>query len=243
MSEFSPRHVVFVRHGESEGDVRRKNGMQATRHPKDEEQTKLGHEQSVAAGQWIVKYVLEHYGITFDTYLTSPLIRTQQSAQSLGISDKWQAEPRLAERNRGDIQGLTKQQHQQRYPDSYLQMLEHPFHWVPPGGESILRVSDRLGELVNEFDKTSNYLLMTHRDIMWAAHVPIDGVGLGEIVQVDTNVIGNGHIFHYTNVNPYNGSVVSDELLWKQSVDPLNTSLDIDTSTWQDLTTPKATIG
>lgn len=54
----TPRHLVLVRHGESEGDVRRKQKLPALKHPIHEEQTKVGHEQSRAAGSWITKHIL-----------------------------------------------------------------------------------------------------------------------------------------------------------------------------------------
>jgi hypothetical protein len=43
MELLQPRHLVLVRHGESEGDVRRKLGTHALIHPNDEKQTELDH--------------------------------------------------------------------------------------------------------------------------------------------------------------------------------------------------------
>ena len=39
MELLQPRHLILVRHGESEGDVRRKLGTSALIHPNDEKQT------------------------------------------------------------------------------------------------------------------------------------------------------------------------------------------------------------
>lgn len=247
MGEFRPRHVVIVRHGESEGDFRRSMRRQGVpfdskKHPRDEEQTKRGHEQSAAAGRWIAKYILDQYGITFDKCFRSPLLRTQQSANSLGLSDNWYDEPAIAERDRGDIQGMTNEQHQELYPDSYRQMREHPFHWVPPNGESLLRVSYKVGEFLDTLDKGSNYLFMTHRDVMWSTHIPIDGVSLAEIEQIDTDAIGNGHIFHCTNVNPYDGTIVTNELDWKHSINPLDASSTATFPGWLDLSLNKESL-
>lgn len=83
MELLRPRHLVLVRHGESEDDVRRKKDIPALKHPKDEIQTELGHAQSCAAGAWITKNILQRYGLAdFELYLTSPLIRAKQSARS-----------------------------------------------------------------------------------------------------------------------------------------------------------------
>lgn len=239
MELLRPRHLVLVRHGESEGDIRRKEGLHAIRHPKDEEQTETGHDHSQRAGLWIAKYILGVYGFKkFDKYLTSPLVRTRQSAQSLGLADNWTEEVRLTERNRGDIQGFTMQQHKDKYPDSYKTMHKYPFHWVPPGGESILAVSHRFGTLVDELTSLGNVLMMTHRDVIWAAHIPLDGLGLDDVEHLDTNAIENGQVIHYTNINPNSGSVEGTELAWKHAVQPTTGTQKMQRNEWINLARP-----
>ncbi len=241
MSEHKPKHLVLVRHGQSEGDARReawKRGEEYTtsKHPKDEGQTELGHKQSQQAGRWIAQFILKPYSLDkFDAHLTSPLPRTLQSANSLDPSAKWVREPALTERDRGAVQGMTKKQHQEQFPDSYEHMLEHPFHWTPPEGESLLRVADRLTTFLDSLlSSNDTALLMTHRDLMWSAHLPLDGLNLSQIEQVDTNAITNAHIFHYTNINPKDGSM-DDTLRWKRSIDPCNEANLAQNDVWIDL--------
>lgn len=236
MESLQPRHLVLVRHGESEGDVRRIEGTQALKHPKNEKQTEAGHKQSQAAGLWIAKYILEVYGFGhFDQYLTSPLVRTKQSAYSLGLAESWTEEPRLTERNRGDIQGLTKQQHKEKYPESYKAMHDHPIYWVPPSGESILAVSHRFGTVIDELANAGSVLIMTHRDVIWAAHVPLDGFALDDVERMDTGSIYNGQVVHYTNINPNSGAIEGTELTWKRSVDPSVATQVAQDSEWVSL--------
>jgi broad specificity phosphatase PhoE len=235
MELLQPRNLVLVRHGESEGDVRRKLGTHALVHPNDEVQTESGHKQSQLTGLWIAKYIMQVYGFKqFDAYLTSPLIRTKQSAESLVLSDDWVEDVRLTERNRGDIQGLTKQQHKEKYPDSYQAMHSHPFYWVPPSGESILAVSHRFGELVDDL-AVNNVLMMTHRDVLWAAHVPLDGLALDEIEGIDTDSIHNGQVVHYTNINPTSGLPESMEFTWKRSIDPSSDTSTDEVNNWAQI--------
>lgn len=235
-----PRHLVLVRHGESEGDARRaanKSLFNSNKQSFSEEQTRTGGEQSKAAGRWIAKFILQSYSIdNFEMYGTSPLIRTRQSAMSMGLTAVWNDEPRLTERDRGKIQGMTHQEHKTLYPKSYKEMQDYPFHWTPPGGESLLRVASRLAELTREISRDyDTAILMTHRDIMWAAHIPIDGISLEEVENIDTELIGNSHIFHYTNISPRDGSLDRD-LRWKRSVDPLIDSSELNgTFEWHDL--------
>lgn len=226
MPEFTPRHLVIVRHGESEGDVRRAfrregKAYESQKHPADERQTELGNEQSIAAGKWIASYVLENYGIrSFDTYVTSPMVRTKQSAVSLGLSQEWKEDPLLTERDRGKVQGLTRSEHRSLYPESYEQMNMYPFHWVPPDGESILKVAGRAARFIEQFKTRRNILVETHRDWMWAAHIPLDGMSIDEALAVDTDEIHNGQILHYTNVDPQDRRVYGDSFRWKRSVCP-----------------------
>lgn len=233
MTEFTPRHLVIVRHGESEGDVRRASNLQAKvyesqKHPVDEEQTELGNEQSMAAGKWITRYVLEAYDISsFDICATSPMIRTKQSALSLGLSQTWIEDPLLTERDRGKIQGLTRTEHQTLYPESYDQMNKYPFHWVPPEGESILRVVDRATSFIDQAKDYENVLVQTHRDWIWASYIPLDGLGIDEILAINTDDIHNGQTMHYTNVDPLSGNVQGDSFRWKRSVCPWASDIEV----------------
>lgn len=235
-----PRHLVLVRHGESEGDARRaakESLLKSNKQSSSEEQTKNGDEQSKVAGKWIAKFILQSYSIdNFEIYQTSPLIRTRQSAISMGLTAVWNDEPRLTERSRGRIQGMTHQEHKALFPKSYKEMQDFPFHWTPPGGESLLRVANRLTELTKEISRDyDTAILMTHRDIMWAAHIPLDGMSLEGVEKIDTDFIGNSHIFHYTNISPRDGSLDQD-LRWKRTVDPLIESSELNgTLDWVDL--------
>lgn len=229
MAEVFSRHLVIVRHGESEGDVRRAhrdNGIKyrSDKLPQDEEQTELGSEQSIAAGKWIAKYVLEAYGFrSFDVCATSPMIRTKQSAASLGLSRSWIEDSLLTERKRGKIQGLTRAGHESLYPGSYEQMNKYPFHWVPPGGESMLEVVDRTTRFTEQIKDNKSVLVETHRDWIWAVQIPLEGISLNEALAIDTDKIQNGQILHYTNVDPQDGTVAGQPFCWKRSVCPWDT--------------------
>lgn len=243
MAEYKAKHLVLVRHGESEGDVRRAmlnqpQSHKLTKHPRDEGQTKHGHEQSRIAGQWIARHVLGAYSIkSFDLQLTSPLIRTQESAYSLGLNGIWKDDDRLAERDRGKIQGMTKSQHRGEFPESYKKMTKHPFHWTPPGGESLLRVAARFGDLSDDFMKSQNTsaVFMTHRDLLWAAHIPLESMSLTEVEQIDSDFIYNGQVLHYTNVDPKTIQIDGTNLVWKRSVTPWSDTAHKQTAEWVKL--------
>jgi len=237
MKSFEARHLVIVRHGESEGDVRRAllrsgEAIPLDKHPRNEEQTKRGYEQSAIAGKWIIEHILKEYGLDgFDRYETSPLIRTYQSADSLGLNAKWHLNSKLIERNRGKIHGFTKKEHQENYPQSFEHMKKSTFSWIPPGGETISQVAQRAAKFIDETKEAPATIAMTHRDWMWAVYMPLDGVAPDEMDDINTDVIENGHIFHYTNVEPNSGLVLNEELCWKRAVTPWADGRTLEAST------------
>lgn len=221
------KHLVLVRHGESEGDVRReawRQGLpyQTDKTPENEVLTELGFTQSAKSGEWINKnLLLGGFAISaFELSFVSSVIRTEQSAIAMNLFNcLWQEDPRLNERNRGQITGIDKNQHQQLFPNSYKQMLDDPIGWVPPGGESILDVSYKLTSFYEDIKTASSVIIAGHRDSMWASMIPIEGLTKKELAKVDTNKIDNGQIWHYTSVNP-NTKQQAPKLMWKRSYNP-----------------------
>lgn len=238
-------HLVLVRHGESEGDVRRRTlrdgGDYATdKSPRSEEQTSLGHKQSVTAGKWITRYVLKEYSIAhFDLCAVSPLIRTRQSADSLGITGDWRQDQLLTERNRGRVQGLVPSEHKRLFPESYDKMKKHPFHWVPVDGESILKVADRAQRFLEKTRQEGHrsVLVAAHRDWIWAAHVPLERLSIDEAEAINTDLIRNAQIIHYTNVDPSSRQISDGAVIWKRSVCPWQEAglVEKDTNDWRKI--------
>lgn len=233
-------HLVIVRHGESEGDVRRAairagHPIELTKSPTEEDETVKGAEQSAAAGRWITKHVLRAYNMeSFDLYLRSPLKRTRQSSESLQLPNAhWQDEPLLAERDRGLIRGLAKEAHKQRFPESYKQMVCDPLHWTPPHGESIMDVVARIERLFVKIRPIRGVILETHRDLIWAAHAPIEGLSESQLAVVNTDAIENGQVIHCMSINPYT-SKHETSLLWKRSVSPWRDGI-AEPGQWVDL--------
>jgi len=214
------QHLVLVRHGEDEGDVRRaawKRGelISTTKVRELEEVTARGVEQSHRAGLWIQEYIIAAYGlVAFDGCYVSSALRSEQSATALDLAVAvWQEDHSLDERNRGRIRGLRPEQHRGLYPQSFEQMKNDPLHWLPPGGESLVPdVTNRVRQFMENIEGARTVLAETHRDWIWAA-----GIVLG--FTVNTDDIHNGQIIHLTSIDPETGQQAS-ELLWMRSVDP-----------------------
>lgn len=218
------KHLVLVRHGEDEGDVRRaawKRGelVLAAKKRELEEITARGVEQSHKAGIWIQKHVIGAYGLMgFDGCYVSSALRSEQSAVALDLAVAvWQEDHSLDERNRGLVRGLRPEQHREVYPQSFEQMKSDPLHWLPPGGESIMPdVTSRVRQFMENIDGAQTILAETHRDWIWAA-----GIILG--YTIDSDDIHNGQVVHLTSIDPDTGLQASG-LSWIRSVDPTTVS-------------------
>lgn len=232
------QHLILVRHGESEGDVRRAAWRRGDRYvsakrPEDEELTALGAEQSRRAGLWIVEHILGKYALKyFDGYFVSLSCRSLQSAVAMELGDMiWQGDERLNERNRGRIRGLRSEQHRKLFPGSYEKMQSDPIHWIPPGGESMLDVTDRWSSFYDDIQNLRSAIVVGHRDQMWAAMQPLEQMSDEELLAVDTETIHNAQVIHYTSLDPETGQAMPT-LMWKRSIDPT----DPESSTgWQQI--------
>ena len=226
MIETSIQHLVIVRHGEGEGDVRRAaikaNKEFITNKTVDQEElTLLGEEQSNLAGLWVMENIIARYGLArFSGCYVSPTYRTEQSAAALNIPGvAWQDDTNLFERNRGLIAGWPKGKHREVYPDSYNQMSSDPVHWIPPGGESVKQVVNRADHFLSDIDDVQAALIVTHRDWIWASQQPLEGLSDEALSQVNTDAIKNAQVIHYTSIDPISGDQ-SPSLMWKRSVTP-----------------------
>lgn len=224
------KHLILVRHGESEGDVRRaawQNGetVPIVKPPENEELTDKGIEQSFRAGRWIEeKFIKPNNIISFSGCYVSTSLRSEQTAVALDLPIiVWQEDHNLDERNRGKIRGLTSAQHMEQHPQSYEQMQREPLHWIPPGGESILEVASRAKQFIDDIDGSETVLAVTHRDWLWAAQLILENLTEDDLVRVNTDLIHNAQIIHYTSINPETGKH-APEISWKMSANPSSQS-------------------
>lgn len=220
------QHLVLVRHGESEGDVRRaawRRGemVRAAKMPEEEEITALGVRQCHQAGQWIAKHILQRYSLPgFDGYFVSSALRSLQSAVAMDLDGAvWQTDERLDERNRGHIRGLLPAEHKYYFPESFEQMKTDPLHWSPPGGETMMEVVDKCTEIYECISNLRSVIIVAHRDTTWAFKSFIEHLNDIEMAAVDTEIIGNACTLHYTSINPKTSQQLS-ELTWSYFINP-----------------------
>ena len=146
-------NLYLVRHGQSEGNVVRTFHGQT-----DYSLTEKGREQARQSAEKL-------RGISFARCCASDLVRAWDTAMACleGREMAPEACPALREQDVGEIEGLTWEQMEERYPDILHPYIEDWFNTIPPGGESpeemMARVADCVDEIIARGEDT---LIVAH---------------------------------------------------------------------------------
>lgn len=144
--------LIFVRHGQSEDNLDKRMSRDFT------ELTPIGIEQIKRTREMLKDY-------TFDTVYCSPLKRTVQTMEVLGLEGM--LDDRIREMNWGIFTGHTYEEYSSKYPIETAQWNKDPFKYTIPGGESIYKTYDRVKDFLDGFSKTTeNILSVTHEGII-----------------------------------------------------------------------------
>lgn len=146
-------HIYFIRHGETVWNVENKI-CGAT----DSELTAKGHEQAIEAG----KKLLEQK-ITADEILSSPLSRARDTAKHISeiTGIPYRIEPRLIEQNFGCWESMPRD-------SKDFAISKRSFVNSFEGGESMMRVGQRIYNLLDELKEESDsktYILVAHNGL------------------------------------------------------------------------------
>lgn len=150
-------YLYLVRHGQSEGNVLRTFHGQT-----DYPLTEKGREQAETVAEKL-------RGIPFSRCCASDLARAWETAQICveGRGIMPEACPGLREQFVGDIEGLTWEQMEQRYPDILHPYIEDWFNVTPPGGESPGEMAARVGACVDDIvQRGEDTLVVAHYGTM-----------------------------------------------------------------------------
>lgn len=228
-----PKRLVFVRHGESEGNViaeLMKAGRYAEVSPEVRaipgwkwRLTSRGREQATAAGQWITCNIPG-----FDWGYTSCYPRALETAGLLGLPGSiWRVVYYIRERGWGEIESFP-----QRDEDVAMVMeelrrrREDRVFWCPPSGETLADVIHRIDRFFDTLHREcseDSVIAVMHGEAMWAARLILERIlpREAELMMNDrANDIGNCHILEYSRLNPHTGEELT-RLEWMRSINPL----------------------
>lgn len=234
-----PNHLVLLRHGESEPNIARRAAKLGNislytaefraRPDYRHRLTERGVEQAQVTGGWITRHVLEEFNLPyFDRNYVSPPIRAVETAGNLYLptNEPWRMSYLVRERDYGDIDGMTNEEYETKYPDNAKKRKLDPLFWRPPGGESILEVAEtRVRELYDTFHREvpgGSVIISTHGEFMWANRLAIEQPMPEEwdAWEADPSLhIDNCSVLHYTRVNPESGDVMP-YIGWVRRVTP-----------------------
>ena len=119
-------------------------------------------------GKEIIKQLILPSALSKTTWLTSPLLRAQETGRLLGITDML-IDERLIETNWGDWEGRTLEDLRNQYGQEMIENEKKGLDLMPPRGESPRQVSCRLQPLLREFSqakKGTNIGAITHKGVI-----------------------------------------------------------------------------
>lgn len=235
------RQILFVRHGEMEGNIansRSRKGDHSdftpefmNRHSTDLRLTSKGRQQAKAVGDWLRQNNLAK----FEHFFVSPYARALETASLLGLDDAgWVIDRRLRERSYGSVDILPDNERQVRLMEYYSRLpRNHHFYTRLPDGESIEDVCNYLRPLIEDlcnFDYRGNgrVIVVAHGNVIQGSRVLLEGI-LPDYYDKRSKEnstefkIGNGQIVQYICVDPHNPEhVLQDRFGWVRSVNPWN---------------------
>jgi probable phosphoglycerate mutase len=151
--------IIAVRHGETEW-----NKIEKQQGHLNSNLTELGKLQAKAIGDGLHK-------IKFDKFYTSDLGRAIETSEIISdlIKVDFITDMRLRERNLGRLQGLTKNEYKNKYPEDWMLFIRNDPDYILPDGESIKQRCERAINCIEELasqNMNSTVLIVSHGGIL-----------------------------------------------------------------------------
>lgn len=232
-----PKNLFLVRHGQSEGNLVRKQFEESGNesffsdeflglHESQYKLTELGVEQAKKAGDWFRK----NNFLTFDRMVVSNNVRAMQTAAHLNISDaRWMIDFNLRERDGGLFNTIPPSKKDTDYADHQKFYNTQPFLFRPPQGESIADVCQRikivLDTLARECDE-KDVVIVCHGHVMRTFRIILERMSLQRtndflLGKEARDHVPNCSIIHYARANPFSeSSALSSRFDWVRVIRP-----------------------
>ena len=147
--------ILLARHGETDWNV-----AEVFRGRIDVELNETGIEQAKLLAEYLSS-------ASVDAVYSSPLKRALQTAEAIASRKKLKVEiaPGLVDLDFGEWQGLSHREVKSKYPELYMQWIDHPGRVKMPGGESLYEVRGRALVVVEDMARKheGTVVLVSHR--------------------------------------------------------------------------------
>lgn|SRR5512143_731327 len=167
MFETKSYDFVFLRHGESVGNVEERLQGQS-----DYPLTERGRQQAQSLAQ---RWARE--GVRFDLIITSPLARAKETASIVAeaLDASVEEDPIWLERDVGDLEGFTIEETRKKYPNAERRTPYDPFG---ESGEGDWQLFLRAGTAVHQLLKrpAGRYLIVTHGGMLTKVMYAVLGI-------------------------------------------------------------------
>lgn len=229
-----PTDLVFVRHGESEGNVAKRRSEKGdnsvftpefmNRHSASFRLTPEGRRQAGKTGDWI----RNEFPMGFDRYIVSEYIRAMETASLLNIPRaEWFCEPYLTERDWGELDICPEDERKAKFGEALRKRKVEPFFWRPPNGETFVQLCMRLDRVFHTLHRECSdkrVIIPCHGEVMLAGRVRIERISQIEFKRIFLSKrredrIFNCQIIHYTRRDPETGKL-SRFAEWVRMVGP-----------------------
>jgi len=166
-------HLIAVRHGETEWNTDGRHQGQL-----DSPLTIRGVRQAECLADGLADRRI-------DVLCSSDLGRALHTAEIIAkkLSLEIHTDPRVRERHHGIVQGLTRKEFADRYPDEAPRFFTHDPDYVLPGGESVRQLYDRSVQCAEDLVLRypgKNVLIVGHGGVMSCYFRKATSIPLGE---------------------------------------------------------------
>jgi len=231
-----PIDAIFVRHGQSEGNVANKASRKGDntfftpdfreRHSRAFRLTDKGISQAKSAGEWLRANVQ----MPLDRFYVSDYIRAKETASHLGLPRaEWRVEYQLRERDKALMDNCPVDEQKKLFELEEKQYKLDPFLSYPAGGgESIpmlcLRLkADFIEHLARECSD-KRVVVVCHGHVMRAIQLELENLGHDDFIRLDASdnnaeKIRNCQILWYSRRDPET-SKINSHLIAVRSVCP-----------------------
>lgn len=248
-----PLDLVFVRHGQSEGNKAKRLSEAGdhtafdtafrNRHTRSFRLTELGREQAVKTGAWLAQEFCAN-GRGFDRHITSEYTRAMETAGHLGLPGaSWFSQFYLTERDWGSLDICPENEREEKFGEALKMRAIEPFFWRPPNGESFAQLCLRLDRVLYTLHRECSdkrVIIVCHGEVMRAFQVLLERMSQQRFKDLylskdQKHRIHNAQILHYTRRNPITGALAK-HANWMRMVRP--TDDPVWSSGWEEIRRP-----